>query len=78
LRTVTGVGHSIGAAVLGSRQLEEWEATPLLFVGGVLAVLAAVSLWHPRVAAWPLAIIAGWMAFAFLTEAIRLLRSRRP
>jgi len=78
LRTVTGVGHSIGAAVLGSRQLEEWEATPLLFVGGVLAALAALSLWNPRVAAWPLAIIAGWMAFAFLAEAVRLLRSRRP
>ena len=77
LRTVTGVGHSIGAAVLGSRNLEEWEATPLLFVGGVLTALAALSLWRPRVVAWPLAVIAAWIAFSFLTEAIRLLRSRR-
>jgi cardiolipin synthase len=77
LRTVTGVGHSIGAAVLGSRNLEEWESTPLLFVGGVLAALAAVSLWKPRVVAWPLAVIAAWIAFSFLTEAIRLLRIRR-
>ena len=36
LRTVTGVGHSISAAVLGSRQLEEWESAPLMTLGLLL------------------------------------------
>lgn len=77
LRTVTGVGHSISAAVLGSRQLEEWEAAPLITVGAVLGLLAVLTLWHPRVVGWPLAIAAGWIAFSFLAEAARLLR-RKP
>jgi phosphatidylserine/phosphatidylglycerophosphate/cardiolipin synthase-like enzyme len=77
LRTVTGVGHSIGAAVMGSRRLEEWEATPLLTVGGILAVLTGLSLWHPHVVSWPFAVIAAWVSFSFLTEAVRLLRRPR-
>ncbi len=77
LRTVTGVGHSISAAVLGSRQLEEWEAAPLMSAGALLAVLAALSLWRPHVVAWPLAVISAWVAFSFLTEAFRLRRSTR-
>jgi phosphatidylserine/phosphatidylglycerophosphate/cardiolipin synthase-like enzyme len=78
LRTVTGVGHSISAAVLGSRQLEEWEAAPLISVGLVLAAFAALSLWRPHFVAWPLAVIAAWIALSFLTEAFRLRRSTGP
>jgi len=77
LRTVTGVGHSIGAAVLGSRQLEEWESAPLIFVGLVLAALALLGFWRPRALAWPVIVALGWIAFSFLTEAARLLLRRK-
>ncbi len=76
LRTVTGVGHSISAAVLGSRQLEEWEAAPLITVGLVVAGLGLLAFWRPAAIAWPIAIALGWVAFSFLTEAARLLRKR--
>ena len=78
LRTVTGVGHSIGAAVLGTRRLEEWEASPLCVVAAILAGLAALSFWKPSAVAWPVTIFAGWLAFSFLIEAVRLLRRKTP
>ena len=74
LRTVTGVGHSISAAVLGNRRLEEWEAAPLLAVGVILGSLAALGFWRPRAVAWPMAIVTAWIAISFLIEVVRLLR----
>ena len=76
LRTVSGVGHSIGAAVLGTRRLEEWEAPPLFVVAAMLAGLAALSFCKPSAVAWPVTIFAGWLAFSFLTEAVRVLRRK--
>ena len=76
LRTVTGVGHSIGAAALGSRRLEQWESSPLIFVGLVILGLAALAFWKPKALAWPLAVIGAWVGLSFLAEAFGLLRKR--
>jgi cardiolipin synthase len=78
LRTVTGVGHSIGAAALGSRQLEHWEATPLFAVSAVILSLAVLGFWKPKALAWPFAAIAVWVGLSFLAEAWGLLRNRKP
>lgn len=75
-RTVTGVGRSIGAAVTGNRALENYEVTPILAVAGALAVLAIVGLFAPRLLAWPVALLAGWLAMSFLADAWQTWRRR--
>jgi membrane-bound metal-dependent hydrolase YbcI (DUF457 family) len=74
---VTGVGHSIGAAALGSRQLEHWEATPLFAVSAIVLALAALGFWKPRALAWPFAAIGVWVGLSFLAEALGLLRAKK-
>jgi phosphatidylserine/phosphatidylglycerophosphate/cardiolipin synthase-like enzyme len=77
LRTVTGVGHSISAAALGSRELEDWESFPILVVGSLLLALAALAYWQPKALAWPVAVLGAWMGLSFLAEALGLLRHRQ-
>jgi phosphatidylserine/phosphatidylglycerophosphate/cardiolipin synthase-like enzyme len=76
MRTVTGLGRSIGAAVTGNRRLEEFEFAPLLTFGALLTALAAVTFWHPFVVAWPIAVLAGWTGISFVIEAASLLRRK--
>jgi cardiolipin synthase A/B len=77
LRTMTGLGHSLGAAVTGNRQLEAWESSPVLGIGLLAAVVAGFGFWQPKVLAWPLAILAGWIAISFIVEAVTLWWSGR-
>ena len=77
LRTVTGVGHSIGAAALGSRQLEHWEAIPLFAVSAVVLTLAGLGFWKPKALAWPFAAVGVWVGLSFLAEALGLFRKRK-
>jgi hypothetical protein len=74
---MTGIGHSIGAAVTGNRQLEAWESTPLFVLGLVAAVVAALGFWQPRILAWPAVVLAAWIAVSFVTEAVTLWWSGR-
>jgi cardiolipin synthase len=76
IRTVTGVGRSIGAVVTGNRPLEDFEITPLVGAGLLLILLSVLAFWTPRAIAWPVAVIAGWTGLSFLVEAI-LMRQRR-
>jgi hypothetical protein len=76
LRTVTGVGHSIGAAALGARQLEHWESLPLVVVGVICLGIAALGFWKPVVLAWPALLISAWIGLSFLAEAFGLARRR--
>jgi cardiolipin synthase len=78
LRTATGVGHAVGAAVLGSRQLDAWESAPLLTVGLILLALTVVGLWKPRVLAVPMAAFSVWIGLSFLAQALGLVRRRPP
>ncbi len=78
VRAVTGVSRSISAAVTGSRPLENFELMPVLGVGVVLALVAGLGFIAPRVLAWPIAILATWMAVTFLVEAWLLWRRGGP
>ncbi len=69
VRAMTGVSRSIGAAVTGSRPLENFELMPVLSVGLILAGLAVLGLLAPRALAWPLAVVAAWVGVTFLVEA---------
>ena len=72
MRTMTGLGRSIGAAVTGNRRLEEFEFAPLFTFGTLLVVLAGVGVTYPRAVAWPLALLAGWTGLSFVAEAVAM------
>jgi phosphatidylserine/phosphatidylglycerophosphate/cardiolipin synthase-like enzyme len=77
VRTVTGVGRSLGAAVTGSRPLDDFEIGPLAAVGAFLTAVALGVFWVPEVLAWSVAIVAGWTGIGFLYEAFNLWWARR-
>jgi phosphatidylserine/phosphatidylglycerophosphate/cardiolipin synthase-like enzyme len=68
-RTVTGLGHSLGAAITGNRPLENFELAPLVGAGVLLAATALVGFFAPRSLAWPIAGLAAWTAITFFVEA---------
>jgi phosphatidylserine/phosphatidylglycerophosphate/cardiolipin synthase-like enzyme len=77
VRTVSGVGRSMGAAVTGSRPLGDYELVPLL-AGGLLLVGLAVGVYVSRsIFVWPFMVLAAWTGFSLLGEAVRLWRTRR-
>ena len=52
LRTVTGVGRTLGAAVTGNRPLEGFEVVPVLAAGILLISVATTLFLLPRVVAY--------------------------
>jgi phosphatidylserine/phosphatidylglycerophosphate/cardiolipin synthase-like enzyme len=76
IRTMSGIGRSIGAAVTGSRRLEEFEYAPLFTFGTLLSILAVLAIIYPRMFAWPVAILAGWSGASFVLEAVAMWRKR--
>jgi phosphatidylserine/phosphatidylglycerophosphate/cardiolipin synthase-like enzyme len=77
MRTMSGIGRSIGAAVTGNRRLEDFEYAPLFTFGAILFVIAGLAFWWPRAFAWPLAALAAWIGISFIMEAVSLWRRRR-
>jgi phosphatidylserine/phosphatidylglycerophosphate/cardiolipin synthase-like enzyme len=78
VRAVTGVSRSISAAVTGSRPLENFELMPVLGVSVILGLVAVLGFVAPRALAWPIAMLATWMAVTFLVEAWLLWRRGGP
>jgi cardiolipin synthase len=74
VRTVTGVGRSLGAAVTGNRPLENYEITPIVSVALLLTAVAGIGFFAPRLLAWPVAGLAAWIALTFLAEAWQVWR----
>ena len=77
LRTATGVGHAVSAAVMGTRQLEDWESAPLLTVGFMILAFTFVGLWKPRILTVPMALLSVWIGLSFVAQAAGLVRRRR-
>ncbi len=77
MRTMSGIGRSIGAAVTGNRRLEEFEYAPLFTFGALLSTCSVLAITYPRVVAWPLALLAGWTGASLVIEAAALWRRRR-
>jgi cardiolipin synthase len=71
VREVTGVARSLGAAVTGSRPLEDFEVGPLLVLGSTFCALAALALYAPRIVAWPAAAMALWAGITLLVDGIK-------
>ncbi len=74
VRTVTGVGRSLGAAVTGNRALENFELRPIVTVAALLAAFGAVGAFVPWLLAWPVSAILLWLAFSLLAEAWQVWR----
>ena len=76
-REVTGVARSLGAAVTGSRPVEDFEAGPLLVLGATFCAMAALFVSEPRVIAWPAILIALWAGITLLVDGWKALARRR-
>src|SRR5689334_7942964 len=58
------VGNTVAAAVTNTRILESAEANIALIAGTALAAIAALAIKYPRAVAYPVGIIAAWLAAA--------------
>jgi phosphatidylserine/phosphatidylglycerophosphate/cardiolipin synthase-like enzyme len=68
-REVTGVARSLGAAVTGSRPLEDFEVGPLLLLAALFSVTAVAAWFRPALVAWPIAAVATWAGLTLLIDA---------
>ncbi|MFO1324515.1 MAG: phospholipase D-like domain-containing protein [Burkholderiales bacterium] len=59
------VGSALGAALTNRRMLGPAEVGLLLTMALIMVGLAIVAAWFPRVIAWPIAVLAGWVGAAW-------------
>jgi cardiolipin synthase len=71
------VGNTVAAAITNTRVLEAVEANIALIAGALLAALAVVSFQYPRALAYPIGVLAAWLAVAILYRGIELYRNKR-
>ena len=69
---VLRIGNTVGAAISNHRVLGPAEARIMFIVAGLLSVLSAVAILWPRMAAFPLALLGGWIAVSLLVRGYRL------
>jgi cardiolipin synthase A/B len=72
------VGSALDAAVTGHRSLGETESSPPLFsISGILLALALLTIFFPKVIAYPAAFVLGWAGILLLGKGLRLRISRK-
>jgi cardiolipin synthase A/B len=71
------VGNTVTAAISERRTLEGGERRMVLFGGLALLLLGALWAIFPRVFAFPVSIVLGWIGLSLLWKAWRLKRSRQ-
>jgi len=71
------VGNTVAAAIANTRVLESVEANIAVIAGAMLAALAVVSFKYPRALAYPVGVVALWLAAAILYRGIDLYRNTR-
>jgi cardiolipin synthase len=71
------IGNALGAAFTARRVLGPVEARIMIAAGCMLLACAVLFAWFPRLLAYPLALIAGWIAATLLYRGYRLQRERR-
>src|SRR5262245_18099215 len=71
------VGNTVAAAITNTRVLESVEANIALLAGAMLFALAVVSFTYPRALAYPIGVLAAWLAAAILSRGIDLYRNNR-
>jgi cardiolipin synthase A/B len=71
------IGNAVGAAFTSRRVLEPVEARILFSVGTLLVALAVIFGFRPRVPAYLLVVVFGWIGLALLYRGVRLYRKRK-
>jgi cardiolipin synthase len=71
------VGNTVAAAVTNTRVLDSVEANLALAGGGLFAALAVLAFKYPRGLAYPVGIVAAWLAIAILCRGLQLYWHRR-
>ena len=69
------VGSALGAALTNRRNLGPAEAGLLGTMAAIVAAFVVVAALWPRVIAWPLAAIGGWLAISWLLKSWSLWRA---
>lgn len=67
-----GLGSTVGAALTNRRALTATEARVLAAGGVLFFALAVLAIEYPRAVAWPVAVIASWIALTVWVRAVRL------
>lgn len=70
------LGNAVGAAFTSHRVLEPVEARLTVFAGSALLALGILFALFPRVLAYPLAVILGWVSIALLYRGYTLYKQR--
>jgi cardiolipin synthase A/B len=71
------LANSVGAAIANRRELGRSESGPLLIAGVVLLVAAIIGLVWPRIAAWPLSLLALWIGASLIVRYIQAFRRKQ-
>ena len=71
------IGNTVGAAFTSRRVLESVEARTMLLAGTILLGAAALSWFFPRVPAYTLLVVLGWIGLALLYRGYKLFRDRK-
>ena len=71
------VGNTVAAAITNTRVLESVEANIALMAGAILVAIAVVSFEYPRALAYPVGVLAAWLAAAIVARGIDLHRAHR-
>jgi cardiolipin synthase A/B len=71
---IARLSHAVGAAITNHRELGPAERVIMYWGAGLLAVVAAVAAYWPRVAAYPIAVLCAWIAASLLVRAFKLRR----
>jgi cardiolipin synthase len=69
------IGNAVGAAFTSRRVLEPVEARILLVTGALLLGLSVLTAFFPRVPAYALVVVLGWIALALLYRGYKLYRN---
>jgi len=71
------LANTVGAAITNRRVLGSSEAGILLGGALVLLTTAGVAFYWPRALAWPLALLALWLALGVIVRYIGVVRTTR-
>ena len=72
------VGSALGAALTNRRTLGQAEAGLLTVVAVFTVCVAILAAWFPRILAWPVAVVCGWLGVAWSWKAWTLWRKPPP
>ena len=71
------IGSAVSAAVTNRRVLEPIEGHIALYAGAGLAIVAVLAVLFPRALAYPVAVVAAWLATTLFSRGLTLVRERR-